>query len=300
MTRYESNPSAAFINSLFFAAHISVGSHRLSRVSVRRNTTSCVSIKASMSSTSFKTRFVSSSSPSHAWCPGIGINALTPRASTPGKIFLSRAAAVDALGAPPSRQSSNSNSDCRAGLLNDTFPESSSVIARTPQPNKHRATAHPNVPAPRSRHLVLASASASSSGSSRQRISFKFKSTACVARRVGSIDAPKSAHRGPARPFALSSHPTAGPGGSAPASAAIAGSARVMWRHASAEILPAGDRAATTRSLSTFHRAAARSARLRNAHPGCVFAQHASANASATSSALAALPPVSAFHAVRE
>ena len=35
MTRYESNPSAAFINSLFFAAHISVGSHRLSRVSVR-------------------------------------------------------------------------------------------------------------------------------------------------------------------------------------------------------------------------------------------------------------------------
>lgn len=52
----------------------------------------------------------------------------------PGNIFLSRAAAASALGLPPSRQSSNSNSGCRTGFEKETRPESTSVILRMPQP----------------------------------------------------------------------------------------------------------------------------------------------------------------------
>lgn len=50
----------------------------------------------------------------------------------PGKIFLRRAAAVAALGFPPSRQSSNSKRGCRTGLEKDTRAESTNVIFRTP------------------------------------------------------------------------------------------------------------------------------------------------------------------------
>ena len=54
--------------------------------------------------------------------------------TTPGNIFLNRAAAASALGLPPSRQSSNSNSGWRTGFEKETLPESTSVILRIPQP----------------------------------------------------------------------------------------------------------------------------------------------------------------------
>ena len=54
--------------------------------------------------------------------------------TTPGKIFFSLSAAHAALGFPPSRQSSNSNSGCLTGFENETRAESTKVIVRTPQP----------------------------------------------------------------------------------------------------------------------------------------------------------------------
>ena len=69
--------------------------------------------------------------------------------TTPGKIFLSFSAAHAALGFPPFRQSSKSNSGWRTGFENDTRAESTSVIVRTPQPcerqevsRTHSAQAH--------------------------------------------------------------------------------------------------------------------------------------------------------------
>jgi len=87
--------------------------------------------------------------------PGIGTASSSPRASTPGNTRRSAAAAAGALGAPPRRQSVKSYSDCRAGLLNETRPQSTSEIRRTPQPSSVRATAQPSVPAARARARPL-------------------------------------------------------------------------------------------------------------------------------------------------
>ena len=224
ITRYESKPSAALMSSLPFAAHISVGSHRDSLVSVRRYTQSWSSISDSNVSTSFITNGKSFSA---TGCPGIGIIIRTPFASTPGKIRRSFSAAAAAFGLPPSRQSSNSNSDCRTGLLKDTSPPvnktrviliahtiikinlpSTNVTRLTPHPNKHLATAHPSVPAPSNRHFVDATSLCRSWGRSLHRISLRLRSTACDASRVGSIDVPKSTSRGPDRPLSFTSQPT--------------------------------------------------------------------------------------------
>mmetsp|Transcript_16105 Transcript_16105/g.43927 ORF Transcript_16105/g.43927 Transcript_16105/m.43927 type:complete len:232 (+) Transcript_16105:580-1275(+) len=193
------------MSSLPFAAHINVGSHRDSLVSVRRYTQSWSSMSDSNSATSFSTNGKSFSA---TGCPGIGIIIRTPFASTPGKIRRSFSAAAAAFGLPPSRQSSNSNSDCRTGLLKDTSPPSTNVIRLTPHPNKHLATAHPRVPAPSNRHLVDATSPCRSWGRSLHRISLRLRSTACDASRVGSIDVPRSTSRGPDRPLSFTSQPT--------------------------------------------------------------------------------------------
>jgi hypothetical protein len=52
----------------------------------------------------------------------------------PGNIFFKLAAAHSALGFPPSKQSANSNKGWRTGFENETLPESTKVIVRTPQP----------------------------------------------------------------------------------------------------------------------------------------------------------------------
>ena len=54
--------------------------------------------------------------------------------TTPGKIFFSFSAAHAALGFPPCKQSSKSNSGWRTGFENDTRAESTNVIVRTPHP----------------------------------------------------------------------------------------------------------------------------------------------------------------------
>ena len=54
--------------------------------------------------------------------------------TTPGNIFFRLSAAQAALGLPPFKQSSKSNSGCRTGFENDTRAESTNVIVRTPQP----------------------------------------------------------------------------------------------------------------------------------------------------------------------
>ena len=56
------------------------------------------------------------------------------RRTTPGKIFFNFSAAHAALGFPPLRQSSKSNSGWRTGFENETRAESTNVIVRTPQP----------------------------------------------------------------------------------------------------------------------------------------------------------------------
>ena len=256
------------MSSVSFAAHIRVGSHRLSRVSVSKKTTSCASTSCSRARTSDKT---SSRSASLTGCPGMGMAMRCPADATPGKIRRRCSAAAAAFGAPPSRQSANSKSDCRTGLLNDTTPESTKVMFRTPHARRHRATAHPSVPAPSSRHLVFANPSRSSSGRSRQRMSLRFRSTACDARRSGSMLAPRSTARGPARPRGLSSQPTApGHGAFSPsASGERRGRRRTSSRDASAETRPEDRRARMTRIASTRHRCAASVARFRSAHPGC-------------------------------
>ena len=90
-------------------------------------------------------------------CPGMGIEILYPVAfyveeitvvkhkitvkrTIPGKIFLRCSAAHAALGFPPFRQSSKSNSGWRTGLLNDTRAESTSEMVRTPHPWTRRQT----------------------------------------------------------------------------------------------------------------------------------------------------------------
>mmetsp|Transcript_566 Transcript_566/g.2190 ORF Transcript_566/g.2190 Transcript_566/m.2190 type:complete len:243 (-) Transcript_566:998-1726(-) len=209
MTKYESNPSAQLISSVSVAEAMSVGSHRLSRVSVKQKTTSCSAISFSSVATSRKTFSVSFGD---TGCPGIGMDISTPVALTEGNIRARASAAAVALGLPPARQSLNSNKLCRTGLEKLTFPLSTNVNSRTPQPSKHRATLQPSVPAPISKHLVLLIFARSSSGSNLHRMSFRFSSAAATASRVGSMLSPRSALRGPARPFGLSSHPTAGNG----------------------------------------------------------------------------------------
>ena len=220
MTRYESNPSAALMSVVSFAAHSSVGSHRDSRVSVRQNTASCARTSASRRSTS-RSAAARASSPTTG-CPGMGTAITTPCALTPGKTRVRFAAAASAFSLPPSRQSANSNSDWRAGLEKDTRPESTNVNARTPQPSRVRATAHPSVPAPMIKHFVLVVVSKSRSGSKRHRMSFKLSSAAATASRVGSMLSPRSARRGPARPRGFNSHPTAGKGHAGSLGSAVA------------------------------------------------------------------------------
>ena len=209
MTRYESNPSAAFMSVVLLTAHSKVGSHRDSRVSVRQKTASCALINASRRATSFNTRAASFED---TGCPGIGTDIFTPVACTPGKTRARFAAAASALGLPPSKQSANSNSDWRTGFENETTPESTNVNRVAPHPRRHRATAHPSVPAPTSRHFVSAIFFRSRSGSKRHRMSFRLSSAAAIARRVGSMLSPRSARRGPARPFGFTSQPTTGKG----------------------------------------------------------------------------------------
>ena len=55
MATYESKPSAAVKHILPCVAHITVGSHRLSRVSIRRKTASCSAMSACSFATSFFT-----------------------------------------------------------------------------------------------------------------------------------------------------------------------------------------------------------------------------------------------------
>lgn len=71
-----------------------------------------------------------------------------PAACTEGKMSTRAAAAACALGLPPPRQSANWNKLCRTGLLYDTRAASTKVMWRTPQANRHLATAQPSVPAP--------------------------------------------------------------------------------------------------------------------------------------------------------
>eukprot|EP01137_Pigoraptor_chileana_P005277 Opistho-2@48149 len=184
---------------------ITDGSHRLSRVSISRNTTSWSSMRPSSRTTSARTDAADSSDT--AW-PGIGMDMLTPSESIPGKIFFKCSAAALALGLPPARQSSNSNKDWRAGFENETAPLSTKVIFRTPHPMRQRATLHPRVPAPRSRHRVPAMRSRSSEGRRRQRMSCRFSVTAVSASLAGSIVALKSTIRGPNLSRTFFSQPT--------------------------------------------------------------------------------------------
>ena len=291
MTRYESNPRAALMRSLPLAAHMSVGSHLLSRVSVSRYTQSCASMRSSSRETSSRTRATSASG---TGCPGIGIVIRTPSASTPGKILRSAFAAASAFGFPPPRQSPNSNSDWRTGLEKDTSPPSTNVTLRTPHPSRHLATAHPSVPAPSNRHRVDATSATRNCGSSLHRMSLRFRSTAWDARRAGSIDDPRFASRGPGRPFALTSQPT--PVGFSRFASATTGRTHSNTGDARGHTRPADLRTASTRTRRgapaapapavspavsvSLVRTASHERTFRSAQPGCASDAHGSTNAS--------------------
>mmetsp|Transcript_100 Transcript_100/g.467 ORF Transcript_100/g.467 Transcript_100/m.467 type:complete len:371 (-) Transcript_100:479-1591(-) len=290
MTRYESNPSAALMRSFPLAAHTSVGSHLLSRVSVSRYTQSCASMRSSSRLTSSSTAGTSASG---TGCPGIGIVIRTPSAFTPGKILRSALAAASAFGLPPPRQSSNSNSDWRTGLEKDTSPPSTNVTPRTPHPSRHLATAHPNVPAPSSRHRVDATSATRNCGSSLHRMSLRFRSTAWDASLAGSIDDPRFASRGPGRPLALTSQPT--PFGSSTSASETTGRTHSNTGDARGHTRPASLRTASTRtrrgapaapavspavSVSLVVRTASHDRTFRSAQPGCPPDAHGSTNAS--------------------
>mmetsp|Transcript_19139 Transcript_19139/g.28497 ORF Transcript_19139/g.28497 Transcript_19139/m.28497 type:complete len:213 (+) Transcript_19139:692-1330(+) len=210
MTSQLSSPSAAFMSTLSYEEAITVGSHRLSRVSVRRKITSFALINSSSFAESASTAASSVALP-NAW-PGIGIVATTPVALTPGKIRCKAAAAAIALKAPPDPlappQSPISKSDCLTGFEYDTRPLSTKVICLTPHAMSVRATPHPKVPAPRRRHFVFESISVSKSGSSLHRMSFRLRSTLCSAIFFSSITLLRFTIRGPIFPLALDSHPT--------------------------------------------------------------------------------------------
>mmetsp|Transcript_9205 Transcript_9205/g.39005 ORF Transcript_9205/g.39005 Transcript_9205/m.39005 type:complete len:565 (+) Transcript_9205:772-2466(+) len=316
MTRYESNPSAAFISVVSFAAHSNVGSHRDSRVSVRQKTASCSFTNASSLETSPNTRALSCDA---TGCPGIGTDIVTPTASTPGKTRFRFAAAASAFNLPPSRQSLNSNSDWRTGLEKETTPESTNVNEETPHPRRHRATAHPSVPAPTIRHRVSAIFFRSRSGSKRHRMSFRLSSAAAIARRVGSMLSPRSARRGPARPFGFNSQPTTGKG-----QTCVSEKSESMLRRflRVSDIVPSGKTSSNTtlcseetrpvrlRTLSTERRlssprskrAAASVVMLRNAQPGWSGFEHGSRKERYTfssESSSSSVPSASLFSAFR-
>ena len=73
------------------------------------------------------------------------------------------------------------------GSLGPTLPLSTSVMWRTPQAIRQRATAQPSVPAPSSRQRWAAMLPTSRAGAARHRMSFRFRSTACSARDRGSM-----------------------------------------------------------------------------------------------------------------
>mmetsp|Transcript_34364 Transcript_34364/g.110608 ORF Transcript_34364/g.110608 Transcript_34364/m.110608 type:complete len:274 (+) Transcript_34364:940-1761(+) len=213
MTRNVSKPSAAVTASLRRAAASKVGSQRDSRVSVRRKTMSCCCTSSSSASASARTP--STSAAPTGW-PGIGIPITTPRASAPGKMRRNSSAAAGAFFVFPPMQSLWAKSDWRTGFEYETLPESTSVIALTPQPRRQRATAQPSVPAPMSKHLCAATFSGSSAGMSRHRMSRMLRSTAAAAVAAGSICADRSISRAPGRPDEFFSHPTAEGGAAVP------------------------------------------------------------------------------------
>ena len=207
MTRKESKPRAAVRASLPLAAASSDGSQRDSRVSVSKKTTSWESTRDASSSQSDFT-WASSASPVTGW-PGIGIARRRDDASTDGKMVRSALAAASAFGVWPSTQSAKLKSDCRTGFEYETTPESTSVILRTPQPRRQRATEQPRVPAPRRRQRVPATASLFSCGISRHRISCRLRSTDASANASGRICRDRSIIRAPSFPAAFFAQPTA-------------------------------------------------------------------------------------------
>jgi hypothetical protein len=189
-----SKPNAAFNKILSCTAASTVGNHRLSLVSVNKNTTSLFRTNSSNFSISFLALACSAADANG--CPGIGIVITCPSATTPGKILFKAAAAAAAFGFPPSRQSAYSNNDCLTGFERATLPLSIKVIFLTPHPSRPLATLHPNVPAPINKHFVCASKGILRAGKSRHRMSFKLRSTDCSAKRMGSIIEERSIRRG--------------------------------------------------------------------------------------------------------
>lgn len=106
-----------------------------------------------------------------------------------------------------SQQSSYSNKLCLAGFEKDTLPLSTNVMSLTPQPMSVLATAHPKVPAPRSKHLVVANNSVFRFGHNLHLINRTFKSTACSMIIFVFITALASRMFGPGFPLSFGCHP---------------------------------------------------------------------------------------------
>mmetsp|Transcript_87524 Transcript_87524/g.151562 ORF Transcript_87524/g.151562 Transcript_87524/m.151562 type:complete len:213 (-) Transcript_87524:296-934(-) len=119
-------------------------------------------------------------------CPGMGTSSSWCSASASG-ITASTASRAHLAFDLPSAASWCVNKLWRTGFEKDTFPESTKVNFRTPQPINVRATLQPKVPEPRSRNLRFFIFSGSMSGKIRHLMSLTLRSTASEAMRFTSM-----------------------------------------------------------------------------------------------------------------
>mmetsp|Transcript_131342 Transcript_131342/g.379959 ORF Transcript_131342/g.379959 Transcript_131342/m.379959 type:complete len:279 (+) Transcript_131342:738-1574(+) len=171
-------------------------------------TTSCAATRSCSRCTAWR-----KASADWCGCPGMGISASTLSTSASGITALTASAAALALG----RDSAASwcvKRLCRTGFDNETRPESTKVILRTPQPMSVLATPQPRVPAPRSKNFSRFIFSGSNSGSKRHFMSFTLRSTASAAMRFLSRKVVRSK-------FWIFDHPAIGAASSAKARAAM-------------------------------------------------------------------------------
>mmetsp|Transcript_1083 Transcript_1083/g.2677 ORF Transcript_1083/g.2677 Transcript_1083/m.2677 type:complete len:242 (+) Transcript_1083:60-785(+) len=153
-------------------------------------------------------------------------------------------------------------------------------MSRAPHEVRERATLHPSVPAPRSRHLVVRMRSVSRSGRKRHRMSFKFRSADSTARILGSMKGARSTWRAPIFPRALASHPTTVRGASSGAGSVEREMSRTMSGEGEGGAAPGEGRCRRqrTRAVGMRRRRWRRKRRFRSGQPGLEAREDGSTN----------------------
>mmetsp|Transcript_31027 Transcript_31027/g.80815 ORF Transcript_31027/g.80815 Transcript_31027/m.80815 type:complete len:234 (-) Transcript_31027:909-1610(-) len=170
-------------------------------------------------------------------------------------------------------------------------------MSLTPHASSVRATAHPSVPAPSSRHLDRDITSTFRVGAARHLISIRLRSTACSANWCELNSGPRSTILGASLPALFASQPTASGTGMSCPGTALSGPGTASHPHQpfgtggrstcssglwSAFVRPLRSRTHSTCTLSSPQRTATISSALRRGQPGNPGKLQGSENASMT------------------